>query len=41
MQKIDDGEWEVSVDVEPAFSDGRHIEVRETKNNNKFWVVRA
>ena len=37
-QKVRDGEWEVSVDLEPAIYNRRAIEVRDTETNRKFWV---
>jgi hypothetical protein len=37
-QKIRDGDWEISVDLDPAIRDRRAIEVTNRNTDKKFWV---
>jgi hypothetical protein len=37
-RKIRDGEWEISVDLDPAIENRRAIEVRDTETNKRKWV---
>lgn len=37
-QKTRDGDWEISVDLDPAIRDRRAIEVYDHNTNKKFWV---